>query len=101
MRTVTADRQDDVSGLLPRLDVAGRLDHVLQRVGPVDDGSHLARFDQAAESFEVAATLWADPSGIRNAAVRGISGHFRRQESACEPLWLPHLRLVNFISRHD
>ena len=40
-------------------------------------------------------------TGLGNAAVRGISGRFKRQESACKPLWLPHLRLVDFISRHD
>ena len=32
---VAADCQDDVSGLLLRFDVLGRLDHLLQRVGPV------------------------------------------------------------------
>ena len=40
-------------------------------------------------------------TGFRNAAVRGIAGHFRRQESACQPLWPLHLPLVDAVSRHD
>src|SRR3990172_9560954 len=50
---VAADCQDDVSCLLPRLDIAVRLDHLLQRVAPVDDRSELPRLDELLEEEDV------------------------------------------------
>jgi len=41
-----ADRQDDVSSLLLRFDEPGHLDHVFQRVGPIDDRPVSPRLDE-------------------------------------------------------
>src|SRR2546428_12155114 len=48
-----ADRQDDVPGLLLRLHVPGRLDHVLQRVAPIDDRPVLPSLDELLEEEDV------------------------------------------------
>jgi len=50
---VTGDGQDDVACLLPCLDVPRRLDHLLQRVDPIDDGAVLARLDELLEDEEI------------------------------------------------
>src|SRR5437867_1224781 len=47
------DGQDDVPGLLLRFDVPGRLDHVLQRVAPIDDRLVLPRLDELLEEEDV------------------------------------------------
>src|SRR5262249_53210562 len=43
------DCQDDIPGLLLRFDVPGRLDHVRQRVAPIDDRPVLPGLDEALE----------------------------------------------------
>src|SRR5258707_15879131 len=48
-----ADGQDDVACLMPRLDVSGRLDHLLQRVAPIDDRPILPRLDELLEEEDV------------------------------------------------
>src|SRR5258708_17592204 len=47
------DRQDDVAGLLLRFDIPGRLDHVLQRVAPIDDRPVLPRLDDLLEEEDI------------------------------------------------
>src|SRR5713226_9030656 len=47
------DRQDDVPGLLLRFDVPGRLDHVLQRVAPIDDCPVSPGLDELLEEEDV------------------------------------------------
>src|SRR2546425_2381758 len=51
--SIPSNGQDDVSHLLLRLDVPGRLDHVLQAVAPVDHGPVLSRLDQFFEEEDV------------------------------------------------
>src|SRR5450759_250252 len=48
-----AHGQDDAAGLVLRFDVPGRLDNVLQRVAPIDDGPVLAGLDQLLEGEDV------------------------------------------------
>src|SRR5688572_6982529 len=50
---VGADRQDDVSRLLPRLDVPGRLDHLLQGIGAIDDRPVVPSLDELLEEDDV------------------------------------------------
>jgi hypothetical protein len=47
------DRQDDVARLVPRLDVAVRLDHMVHRVDPIDDRPIRARLERPIEGFDV------------------------------------------------
>ena len=47
------DRQDDVPGLLLRFDVPGRVDHVLQRVAPIDDRPVSPGLDELLEEEDV------------------------------------------------
>src|SRR5437660_5821448 len=51
--SAAVDRQDDVPGLLLRFDVPGRLDHVLQRVAPIDDRPVSAGLDELLEEEDV------------------------------------------------
>jgi len=44
--SIPSNGQDDVSHLLLRLDVSGRLDHVLERVGTIDHGQEPSGFDR-------------------------------------------------------
>ena len=46
-------RQDDVSRLLAGLDVLRCLDHVLERVAPVDDPAELPGFDELLDDEDV------------------------------------------------
>src|SRR5215213_2758514 len=55
-----ADRQDDVPRLLAGLDVAGRLDDLVERVRPVDHRPVLARADQLLDEEEVLPAIAAD-----------------------------------------
>jgi hypothetical protein len=50
---VAAHHEDDVSGLLLRFDVPGRVDHVLQRVALVDDRPVLPGLDELVEKEDV------------------------------------------------
>jgi hypothetical protein len=50
---VAADCQDDVAGLLLALDVSRRVDHLLQRVAPVDDRLGFPRLDELFEEGDV------------------------------------------------
>ncbi len=50
---VAADGQDDVPGLLLRFDVPGRLDHLLQRVVPIDDRPVFPSLDELLEEEDV------------------------------------------------
>src|SRR2546421_5474052 len=50
---LSIDRQDDVAGLLLRFDVPGRLDHVLQRVAPIDDRPVSPGLDELLEEEDV------------------------------------------------
>ena len=50
---VAANHEDDVSGLLLRFDVPGRVDHVLQRVAPVDDRPVSPGLDELLEKEDV------------------------------------------------
>ena len=45
--------EDDVPRLVPRLDVPRRFDHLLQRVGPIDDRSVLPGLDKLLEQDDV------------------------------------------------
>src|SRR6266852_4681601 len=45
----SVDRQDDVPGLLLRFDIPRRLDHVFQRVRPIDDRPDLPGLDELPE----------------------------------------------------
>ena len=47
------DRQDDITGLLLRFDVPGRLDHVLYRVVPIDDRPVSPGLDELFEEEDV------------------------------------------------
>src|SRR6202043_2172980 len=47
------DGQNDVPGLLLRFDVPGRVDHVFQRVGPIDDRPVLPSLDELLEEDDV------------------------------------------------
>src|SRR5918996_4115726 len=47
------DGQDDVSGLLPRLHVSGRLDHLLERVAPIDDRAGLPCLDEFLQEEDI------------------------------------------------
>lgn len=49
----SADRQDHVSLLPVRVDVAMRVDDIVQRIRPVDDRSVLAVRDQVGEGEDV------------------------------------------------
>src|SRR6266487_5964683 len=81
---VAANREDDVPGLLLRFDVPSRLDHVLQRVAPIDDRPILPRLDELLEEEDVLLrvsrwyreqhTLVSDPRGPQ------------RQEEVLEPV---------------
>src|SRR5229473_2369176 len=51
--SAAVDRQDDVPGLLLRFDVPGRLDHVLQRVAPIDDRPVSPGLDELLEEEDV------------------------------------------------
>src|SRR5438034_10821454 len=46
-------RQDDVPDLLLRFDVPGRLDDLLERVAPIDDGPVFASLDELLEEEDV------------------------------------------------
>jgi hypothetical protein len=48
-----ADCQDDVSRLLLRFEVPGRLNHLLQWVAPIDDRPVLPRFDELLDEQDV------------------------------------------------
>src|ERR1700720_3630315 len=48
-----ANRQDDVSGFLLRLDVLRRLDHIRQRVAPIDDRAVFPGLDELLEEADV------------------------------------------------
>src|SRR5438046_3501798 len=50
---VVQNDQNDVSCLLLRLDVLGRLDDVLQRIATIDDGPELTGFDEVLEEDDV------------------------------------------------
>jgi hypothetical protein len=50
---VAADGQDDVSRLLLRLDVLGRVDHLLERVAPIDNRPILPHLDELLEEDDV------------------------------------------------
>ena len=56
----TVHGQDDVAGLLPRLDVPRRLDDVLERIGAVDDRAVLARLDQLLDEEDVLLRVLGD-----------------------------------------
>ena len=47
------DRQDDVPGLLLRFDVPGRLDHIRERVAPIDDRSVSPGLDELLEEEDI------------------------------------------------
>src|SRR4029077_20866699 len=51
--SAVADGEDDVSRLLFGLDVPGRLHHLLERIGPIDDSSVRARLDELFEEHDV------------------------------------------------
>ena len=51
--SVAVDRQDNVPRLLLRFDVSGRLDHVLQRVAPIDDRPVSPGLDKLLEEEDV------------------------------------------------
>src|SRR2546421_12730113 len=51
--SAAVDRQDDVPGLLLRFDVPGRVDHVLERVAPIDDRPVSPGLDELLEEEEV------------------------------------------------
>src|SRR5258708_9500951 len=51
--SAAVDRQDDVPGLLLRFDVPGCLDHVLQRVAPIDDRPVSPGLDELLEEEDV------------------------------------------------
>src|SRR5918994_6740531 len=72
------DGQDDVSNLLLRVHVAVRLDHVLQRVGPVDDGAVRACLDELLQEEQVLAPV---PSETEPDSAR--AGDLR-DEAQCE-----------------
>src|SRR5580765_4199782 len=48
-----ADRQDDVSCLVPTLDVPMRLDDLFHRVSPVDDCPKLSRLDEPLHEDDI------------------------------------------------
>src|SRR5450755_3681689 len=52
-RRWSVDGQEDVPGLLLRLDVSRGIDYVLQRIGPVDDGAVLPFLDELLEEQDV------------------------------------------------
>src|SRR5215471_1527933 len=52
-RSSTANRKDDISRLLLRFDVPGRVDHVFQRIGPVDDRPVLSGLEELLEEEDV------------------------------------------------
>ena len=56
-----SDAEHDVAGLLAGLDVASRLDDLVERVGPVDHGPVLPRFHELLDEQEVLLAIAADP----------------------------------------
>src|SRR5262245_44245534 len=55
-----ADAEDHVAGLLARLDVADRLDDLLEVVPPVDHGSELAGLHELLDQQEILLAIAAD-----------------------------------------
>jgi hypothetical protein len=60
--SAAGDGHDDVAGLLLRLDVPGRVDHLLQGVTAVDNRPVLPRLDELPEEQDV---LLGVPRGYR------------------------------------
>ncbi len=71
--SAAADRQDDVPGLLLRFDVPGRLDHVLQRVAPIDDRPVSPGLDEFLEEEDVLLRVASYPE--RHPLVSDPPGH--------------------------
>jgi hypothetical protein len=59
-RSELAHAEHDVARLLAGLDVAGRLDDLVERVPPVDHGPVLARVDELLDEEEVLPAIAAD-----------------------------------------
>jgi hypothetical protein len=55
-----AHEQHDVACLLAGLDVTGRLNHLVERIGPIDYRPILARFDEFLDEKKVLAAIAAD-----------------------------------------
>ncbi len=51
--SVAVERQDDVSGFVLGFDVLRRLDHVLQRIAPIDYRPELAGLDELLDEQDV------------------------------------------------
>ncbi len=58
---VAANHENDVSCLLLRFDVLRGLDHLLQRVAPIDDRPVLPRLDELLEEEDVLLRCPLDP----------------------------------------